>query len=431
LAKGSLGEYSVAVTGDTKNFEYAIQQSIETSNKFAVSIKKTSTEVQVAASGFKNGTFAIQQLALGVQDAASVFGTAGFSGAIRAAGNNVIQFASLLNPLAGTLAAVGITGVQVLADYFKKAGSEAKKAGEEILGFQNLAERTKLATAVREAGGRVADITTAKGAGERATELERMRADQAAGVAGIDKEIAAAQRRIGEIQNRVIEQAVRLDSQTKDVRPEFRKGLEEAARNKIARERDTFLTTEGREGGAYGAKGFRGMSKADLENIAKERALIEESVSAKRQAMGNNPALDEELKQVYQRRAELQMKESIEADLKAFGGAGNSAMDERKRKKAVDFENTRQKLIADNNRDMFAEEEAHRQRLARFNPFAGAAAYGSQQATEAISRAQAVPNDLVDIDKQVLSVQQKALSELSEIRLNTKPQKVEVVETFE
>jgi hypothetical protein len=28
-------------------------------------------------------------------------------------------------------------------------------------------------------------------------------------------------------------------------------------------------------------------------------------------------------------------------------------------------------------------------------------------------------------------VQQKALSELSEIRLNTKPQKVEVVETFE
>ena len=405
MAKGSLGEYSVAVTGDTKNFEYAIQQSIETSNKFAVSIRKTSTEVQIAASGFKNGTFAIQQLALGVQDAASVFVTAGFSGAIRAAGNNVIQFASLLTPLAGTIAAVGITGLQMLADYFKKSGEAATKAAEEFKNFRYEVDKNTEAAKMRKEVSTINKETSVKGIEGKILDTKEQRDNELQQMKDNAESIEQQQRLIERAQDRV--------------------------RSRV--ERDRRVAIEQRKEGQFDPKaaalGY--MNPAEKEIVRQAELQIgklrDKNIEIDKSASENAKRLEES----YKKRSELQMKESIDADLKAFGGGDNAAMDERKRKKAVDFENTRQKLIADNNRDMFAEEEAHRQRMARFNPFAGAAGYGSQQATEAISRAQAVPNDLVDIDKQVLSVQQKALSELSEIRLNTKPQKVEVVETFE
>jgi hypothetical protein len=89
------------------------------------------------AGGTRNLTFAVQQLAFGAQDAATVFGTMGFGGAVRAASNNIIQFASLISPLAGTIAAVAGTGIALFVDSMFKTEHQTKKTEEKV---RNLAD---------------------------------------------------------------------------------------------------------------------------------------------------------------------------------------------------------------------------------------------------------------------------------------------------
>lgn len=65
----------------------------------------------VAARGF-------QELARGVEDAASVFGTSGFAGAIRASSNNLSQMASVMGgPLAGAIAGFAAAGLSMATPY--------------------------------------------------------------------------------------------------------------------------------------------------------------------------------------------------------------------------------------------------------------------------------------------------------------------------
>ena len=87
---------------------------------------------QQFGAGCGNAMFAVQQLAFGVQDAASVYGQMGFAGAVRAASNNIVQFASLIGPATGVVTALAITGLQLGIDYFTKFGEAAEKAGEKV-----------------------------------------------------------------------------------------------------------------------------------------------------------------------------------------------------------------------------------------------------------------------------------------------------------
>ena len=55
-----------------------------------------------------------------MKNTASVFSNSGFAGAVRASSNNVIQFASLISPLAGTVAALALTGIGLLVETYKR-----------------------------------------------------------------------------------------------------------------------------------------------------------------------------------------------------------------------------------------------------------------------------------------------------------------------
>ncbi|RPI74019.1 MAG: hypothetical protein EHM42_15805, partial [Planctomycetaceae bacterium] len=153
----SIGEYAISVKADAREFQKGMEQVLVATKQTTLAITQTTTQTMMLAGGAKNSTFAIQQLAFGLQDAASVMGTAGFGGAIRAASNNVIQFASLINPLAGTIAAVALTGVQVLADSFRSTTTETEKATKAIKDY------TAWVKDAEKAASRFEDVQKLKG----------------------------------------------------------------------------------------------------------------------------------------------------------------------------------------------------------------------------------------------------------------------------
>lgn len=86
--------------------------------------------MQMGGGAGGNRAMIVQQLAFAAEDAATQFGTRGLAGAMMAAGNNLTFAASMINPLTGVLASVGMTAAMVAATFFK-LGSGAKKAAEE------------------------------------------------------------------------------------------------------------------------------------------------------------------------------------------------------------------------------------------------------------------------------------------------------------
>lgn len=118
--------------------------SAETYHRQIQAMNNNMQNAKAAQEQFRAGTgnamFAVQQLAFGLQDAASVYGQMGFSGAVRAASNNIVQFASLTGPVQGVVTALAMTGLQLGIDYFSKFGDEVKKAGDQLQEFQFLSE---------------------------------------------------------------------------------------------------------------------------------------------------------------------------------------------------------------------------------------------------------------------------------------------------
>lgn len=398
MASTSTGTYSVKLTGDSSQFQAEMAKVAEASKATAIQIRSTSTELNVVSGSGKNATFAIQQLALGVQDAASVFGTSGFAGAMRAAGNNIIQFASLLSPIAGTVAAFALTGVQLMADSFNKASKATTEATQALLIYGQTA--AKIERDVRQEGElrKIGGMTDPKQLLNEAKESD-------------DRALQARQRvergtaEIANIQNLMDETRARM-SRNPSIRDRFGGGG---------------MTIEA--------------GQTRLEQLQKEldsqRAAVKEAEIIQRES---------EERAQEARRAGLgpDMRAGFEVDIKAFQEAKRN-QDERDAKQAADkakaairFEDERQKLIAGSNRDMMADEEQRRARLRAYDPFTSAAGFGSSSAAEALARARAVPKEQTDIDRQVLAIQQKALSELSEIRLNTKAKAAPaVVEEFD
>lgn len=86
--------------------------------------------MQMGGGAGGNRAMIVQQLAFAAEDAATQFGTRGLAGAMMAAGNNLTFAASMINPLTGVLASVGMTAAMVAATFFK-VGNSAKGAAEE------------------------------------------------------------------------------------------------------------------------------------------------------------------------------------------------------------------------------------------------------------------------------------------------------------
>lgn len=184
----SIGEYALRVTTDSTGFKAGLDQAANNLNQFKGTMATASTEMLQLQGSSGKATFAIQQLAFGAQDAATVFGTSGFAGAVRASSNNIIQFASLLGPMAGTIAALAGTGIALLVDWWAKHNAETEKAIDLVKNLKAELEGIKdFAGEVGKAAGAkidIGEVTTAdQASGKIQSETKR--------AAVIDAEIAA------------------------------------------------------------------------------------------------------------------------------------------------------------------------------------------------------------------------------------------------
>lgn len=169
-AEGALKTYERAIEKENAAFVQMLEEAKHLEREYAVSIES------VTKTSLRMGSGAFQQLALGLQDATAVMGTTGLSGALRAASNNVIQFGSLLHPLAGTIAAVAFTGLQPLADHFAKTGEAAQKATDQIASYVSEVEKNKKAAAQLKRIKDIENIDTAAGARSRVKDIAEEKA---------------------------------------------------------------------------------------------------------------------------------------------------------------------------------------------------------------------------------------------------------------
>lgn len=166
------------VSDETINAIAAERQQIEMLKQQQQAMVTLTTAQGTATGSSGRMTFAIQQLAFGAQDAATVMGTSGFSGAIRASSNNVIQFASLLHPLAGTITALAGTAIAVWADSMAKA--DDKQSGLTKTVEMHEERLRKLIDTIKEAGRlqqQWAKIGQADKAAEAKTNAESLQRD--------------------------------------------------------------------------------------------------------------------------------------------------------------------------------------------------------------------------------------------------------------
>lgn len=90
---------------------------------------------RAAGGGRGGGAFAFLELSRAAEDAAVSFGTGGFAGALRGAGNNISQFALAFGPLAGAITGIGVAALSGLVGWFertKTATDAAKKSLDEF-----------------------------------------------------------------------------------------------------------------------------------------------------------------------------------------------------------------------------------------------------------------------------------------------------------
>lgn len=412
----SIGDYAISVKADAREFQKGMEQVAVVTQKTTAAIIQTTAQTTALANGTRSTTFAVQQLALGLQDAASVFGTAGFGGAIRAAGNNVIQFASLLSPIAGTIAAVGLTGVQVLADYFTKQSKATDGAKASIDRYQESLDRLLKTVGQGEKLRKIGEEQNPEGAkGTRKEAEEKLRTQRA--------EADAIQNRINDLAN----QKATIESEI-------------AARIKAE---EAAMAGTGMEPGGLGSTlGER----QRLDDIAKERQRLETELGQRQGDIGQteaelNAARDREKQLGFKRQAEKAAEEA-EMVAKEYDKEFRK-FDEERMKRAIEIEQaaadareakekSRQQLIAESRRDEYAENVRRAEKLRAVNPMVSAAGYGSAEAAEALARARTAPaDDAKNYYDKTLGVQENMLDQLVEMNNRQKEASVDVIEAFQ
>lgn len=90
-------------------------------------VEESNTAIAASSVSSSKAGMAFQELARGVEDAASVYGTSGLAGALRASGNNISQFASIISPAAGAVAGLGVAIGTVLIPKLFQSDAAAKE----------------------------------------------------------------------------------------------------------------------------------------------------------------------------------------------------------------------------------------------------------------------------------------------------------------
>ena len=358
MASASLGTYSIKITGDATAFEKELAKVSTGSKQMVATIQQTSASVSVLSGSMKNSTFAIQQLAFGLQDAASVFSTGGVAGAVRAASNNVIQFASLINPLAGTVAAFALTGIGLAVDNFSRLAKETKKSTDELEKFESIASKIQQDIKERREIANIQDSNAPDVKGKQAAFD-----DMAAEAARVAQAIEQQQAIIGRIQERAL-------ARSPGAGPLF---------------------GGSRERGAEVAGAF--MTESEREAVARATREIEAGTDITKKVNADRDRAEQELKAAKARELELinQKNEQEQAEFqealnRAQMKAAIAAQEELQadQKKNAEKERDRQNLITGSLRDQQSEIDARR----RINPLSGtgAATIGSSALYEAVTR---------------------------------------------
>lgn len=113
------------LSGDMNKSIKHHQRMAATAEKTSKSIKKAATSTRESAKSMSKATQAATQMTFAIDDAASVYGTSGLAGSVRAAANNLTMVAAIMGGLQAQIAAtvilVGIQLWQALDKTEKKA----------------------------------------------------------------------------------------------------------------------------------------------------------------------------------------------------------------------------------------------------------------------------------------------------------------------
>lgn len=125
--------------------EAMASKSVAGSSRMAMGADADGMAATLAASAaMSKKLMVVQALAFGVEDAATVYGTSGFSGAVRASANNVVMASMLINPKIGIYVALGSAVLQ-LGMAFMKSSQNVKTSADMLEEYHERVQRiTKL-----------------------------------------------------------------------------------------------------------------------------------------------------------------------------------------------------------------------------------------------------------------------------------------------
>ena len=90
---------------------------------------RTDRALKTSQGGYSQAGRAMLELSRGVEDAASVYGTMGLQGALRASSNNLSQFAAIIHPMAGVVVGLGTALGTILIPKLFGTADAAKESG--------------------------------------------------------------------------------------------------------------------------------------------------------------------------------------------------------------------------------------------------------------------------------------------------------------
>ena len=137
----ALGDIATNLTVNQQPFERGLASAENRVRRFGSTVQRTNQ----AVSGFggKRATFALLELSRGAEDAASQFGTMGLAGAMRASGNNIATFATIIHPMAGVVAGLGVALGSILIPKLLETKSAADLAKEAVEGLDKKLEEIR------------------------------------------------------------------------------------------------------------------------------------------------------------------------------------------------------------------------------------------------------------------------------------------------
>lgn len=175
--RNSLGRISVDFVAGTSQFRTDVQKAGRAVNEFRRPVRQTSRAMGRTRRGFKSSSQAMLQLSTAVEDGAAVWGSTGFSGAVRAASNNLSQAASLLNPMAGVVVGLGAALASQLIPKLFDTGKAAKESEKQVQRLTETMERFNKAAdrarAFKKFQLSLPDLSTAEQVKSRLKELKR------------------------------------------------------------------------------------------------------------------------------------------------------------------------------------------------------------------------------------------------------------------